>query len=148
MFLVCYHGTLSTLYEVLSIVPKGSVLGPLLFSLVINNLCSAVKYSNCLLFADDIKIRVYWEIKSPYDRWILQQIWIMFEWYTSNYMKLNVNKTTVISSHSKTNCHDFDCKLSESSRTASGISELLQTQSFILTNRQITFSLRLSGCWG
>ena len=56
LFHVCYCGTLSTLYRVLSGVPQGSVLGTLLFSVVTNDLCSAVKYSNCLLSADDIKI--------------------------------------------------------------------------------------------
>jgi len=46
------------------------VLRPLLFSVEINDLCSAIKYSNCLLFVGDLKI--YREIKSPYDSWLLQ----------------------------------------------------------------------------
>jgi hypothetical protein len=46
------------------------VLAPPLFSVVKNDLCSAVKYSDCCLFSDDVKIRR--EIKSPYDRWTLQ----------------------------------------------------------------------------
>jgi len=54
----------------LSGVPRGSVLGPLLFRVLINYLCSAVRYSKYLLFADDVKIYRY--IKSPYDNWLLQ----------------------------------------------------------------------------
>ena len=52
---VRYRGALSAPYEVLSAVPQGSISGPLLFSVVINDLSSTVKYSNCLLFADDVK---------------------------------------------------------------------------------------------
>jgi hypothetical protein len=92
------------------------VLVLLLFSVVINNLCSAVKYSNCLLFADDVK--KCREIKSPYDSWLLQSdINNVAVWCVSNYMNINVNKTGVISFCRKINCHGFDYKLSESSIT-------------------------------
>jgi hypothetical protein len=47
-------GTSSLAFEVLSGVPQGSVVGPLLFNVVINDLCTAVEYSNFLLFADDV----------------------------------------------------------------------------------------------
>jgi hypothetical protein len=87
---------------VLSGVPQGSVLGPLLFNLFINDLCGVVKYSNCVLFADDIKI--FREIKSPHDSLLLQSdINCVRGWCISNFMKLNVNKTRVISFSRKTN---------------------------------------------
>ena len=67
---VRYRDALSTPYEVLSAVPQGSVLATLPFTVFINDLCSAVKYSNDLLFGDEVKI--YREIRSSYDRWLLQ----------------------------------------------------------------------------
>jgi hypothetical protein len=92
------------------------VQGPPVFIVVINDLRSAVRYSNCFLFAGDIKI--YREIKSPYHSWIhLSDINNVRVWCISNCMNLNVNKTKVISFCRKTNCRDFDYKLSEWSIT-------------------------------
>ena len=45
----------STLAELLSGIPQGSVLGPLLFVIYINDILDQIK-SNGLLFADDTKI--------------------------------------------------------------------------------------------
>jgi hypothetical protein len=67
---VRYCDALSTPYEVLSAVSQGSVLATLPFTVFINDWCSAVRYSNGLLFGDDIKI--HWEIKTPSDSWLLQ----------------------------------------------------------------------------
>ena len=89
------------------------VLGPSLFIILINDLCSAIKYSNCFLFAYDVKI--YREIKSPYYSCI-SDISNDRVWCISNYMNLNVNKTRVISLCRK-NSHGFDYKLRESSIT-------------------------------
>jgi hypothetical protein len=49
-------GILSSPFEVLSGVPQGFLLGPLLFSVFINDICDAVVHSIYLLFADDIRI--------------------------------------------------------------------------------------------
>jgi hypothetical protein len=110
---VRYCGVLSLPHEVLSGVPQGSVLGPLLFNIFINKLCGVVKYSNCLLFADDIKI--FREVKSPRDILLLQSDTNCVRGLCfSNFMKLNVTKTRVISFSTKTNLLLFDYKLCES----------------------------------
>jgi Reverse transcriptase (RNA-dependent DNA polymerase) len=54
---VCLNGKESTWAEVLSGVPQGSVLGPLLFLIFINDLDAAVSLAELLLkFADDTKL--------------------------------------------------------------------------------------------
>ena len=55
-------GTLSSWTQVKSGVPQGSILGPLLFTLYVNELPSLVS-SSLVMFADDIKL--YRCIHSP-----------------------------------------------------------------------------------
>ena len=49
------NGTLSDLMDVTSGVPQGSILGPLLFLLFMNDLSERIT-SSCILYADDVKI--------------------------------------------------------------------------------------------
>jgi len=67
---VVLEGVESQEVPVISGVPQGTVLGPLLFLCHINDLPDHVK-SQVRLFADDCLI--YWEIKKPQDHHILQQ---------------------------------------------------------------------------
>ena len=49
-------GTKSTWRDVLSGIPQGSVIGPILFVIFINDMPSEVKHNFCKLFADDCKL--------------------------------------------------------------------------------------------
>jgi hypothetical protein len=114
---VRHSGEFSSPYEVLSVVPQGSVQGPFLFNILINELCGVLKYSHCHQLADDVKM--YIEIKSHFDSWLLQfDIKNFHMWSVTNFMKINANKARVIYFCWKTNLHDFDYKLCESSITS------------------------------
>ena len=72
------NGVLSSWVQVFSGVPQGSILGPSLFSLYVNELPSLVS-SQLLMFADDIKL--YRTIRSSEDCLVLQNdINILLDW--------------------------------------------------------------------
>ena len=81
-------------------VPQGSVLGPLLFLLFINDLPSQL-VSPCQLFADDIKI---WRpIETPVDQDILQNdLSTILAWTAANHLPLNVGKCKLLSLRNRT----------------------------------------------
>jgi hypothetical protein len=98
---VCASGTLSLPFELRSGVPQGSVLGPLLFNVFINDLCKPNNYCKLLIFADDLKIFRF--INSQHDCILLQtDISSVSEWCTVNSMRLNIAKTRVVSYTRKT----------------------------------------------
>jgi hypothetical protein len=49
-------GIFSAPFRILCGVPQGSVLGPLLFNVFIDDICNVITHSKFLLFADDINI--------------------------------------------------------------------------------------------
>ena len=53
---VDYNGTQSTLLKIRTGVPQGSILGPLLFLIYINDIINASKYLHLILFADDTNV--------------------------------------------------------------------------------------------
>jgi hypothetical protein len=109
-------GILSSPFAVLSGIPQGYVLGPLLFNIFMNDLCNNINYSRYLLFADDIKI--FHVIKSPNDcNRLHSDIDSVQGWCTANFMKLNISKTRVISFSRKANTLIYDYKLCQSSIT-------------------------------
>ena len=93
---VRFNGSTSAPFPAQSGVPQGSLLGPVLFSVFINDLVSVIKHSRVLLFADDAKI--YKEVTSEQDCENLQaDLSSVFQWCSENAMELNIPKCTVLS---------------------------------------------------
>ena len=87
---VVLDGQASDPVPVLSGVPQGSVLGPVLFLIFINDLLDNIR-SSVRLFADDCVL--YRNIKSPIDMQILQDdLNSLAQWVTDWQMKFNVAK--------------------------------------------------------
>ena len=90
---VAVGGEQSSAVAVVSGVPQGSVLGPLLFIIYIDNITSQISSTSTIsLFADDIAL--YRTIRSPADYVVLQaDITAITVWIENdNHLKLNVDK--------------------------------------------------------
>lgn len=89
---VVVGGEESSMQPVISGVPQGSVLGPLLFLIYINDVVARVSPSSKLaLFADDIAL--YRSITSPADYVVLQSdITSISVWVLENWLTLHANK--------------------------------------------------------
>lgn len=92
---VVVNGSMSSTIPVSSAVPKGSVLGPLLFLIYINDLPDFVKHSKVRLFADDTA--VYLSLSVASHSYHLQQDLHQLETWESKWdMQFNPSKCHVI----------------------------------------------------
>ena len=80
-------------------VPQGSVLGPLLSLIYINDLPNISKILNFYLFADDTNI--YYESKSLHEleRTVNKELCKLYFWLNVNRLSLNIDKTNFIVFH-------------------------------------------------
>ena len=99
---VSYSGAKSVLRKIFTGVPQGSVLGPLLFLIYINDLCNAVNYSLTSLFADDTSI-IYSDFSLVnIEKNINLDLESLYIWLCANKISLNVAKTKILLFR---NCH-------------------------------------------
>ena len=93
---VIIGGHKSELTNVISGVPQGSILGPLLFVIFINDMIDCVsKETNISLYADDTKI--WRQIKSVGDQEMLQKdIDALHKWSIQNKMNFHTQKCKVV----------------------------------------------------
>ncbi|KAL0870443.1 hypothetical protein ABMA27_005440 [Loxostege sticticalis] len=113
---VVLNGYTSRWMSVPSGVPQGSLLGPLLFTIFVNDIGSCFYYSKFLLFADDMKILK--QIVTIEDSKLLQDDLVRFENYCyDNKLDLNVSKCHTITFTRKPNPIKFNYTLKAHSLT-------------------------------
>ena len=92
---VIVDGETSETANVESGVPQGTVLGPILFLLFINDITTAIHFADIFIFADDSKLIA--KIKSKEDHKLLQKdIESAIMWSLLNNMELNMEKFQMI----------------------------------------------------
>ena len=107
---VIVNGHPSNWTDVISGVPQGSVLGPVLFIVFVNDMPSCVKDSFVSMFADDTKL--YLNINSPDDHQRLQQdLHELEEW--SHRWQLQFNPTKCKVSHLGSNNQAYSYTMKE-----------------------------------
>ena len=96
---VYINGETSQLKDITCGVPQGSVLGPLLFLIYINDLPNISDVLKFFLFADDTNI--YYEAESPekLELVINKELKKLQAWLVVNRLSLNIDKTNFIAFH-------------------------------------------------
>ena len=93
---VSINNSLSDTLPVISGVPQGSILGPILFLIYMNDISSSIWHSRLLQFADDTKC--FKSISSISDQAFLQDdLNTLCSWATSLQLKFNLSKCTQVS---------------------------------------------------
>jgi gluconate kinase len=109
-FQVRIHGHMSRTYQTHEGVPQGSVLGPVLFAMLVGDLSSAIANETYTLvqFADDanIVIPLHTQNTCEINSTLMEQMMKIKEWCKLNKQDMNTEKTQVmISTHRSTRLH-------------------------------------------
>ena len=93
---VTIQGIDSNIREVELGVPQGSVLGPLLFLIYINDLHKSIKHSTARLFADDTNLLIKNNSLKKLQKQINYDLRQLYNWLVANKISLNSDKTELI----------------------------------------------------
>lgn len=93
---VQFNGTKSSLLNIKTGVPQGSILGPLLFLIYINDIVKASKYLYLILFADDTNVFMHHKDLNTLQKICNTELENLSHWFKANKLSLNINKTNYI----------------------------------------------------
>lgn len=88
--------TLSDVMMMLCGVPQGSILGPILFLIYINDIGKLSLKGKVQLFADDAVLIYEASYYSQLEKLMSEDLKILFKWFSANKLSLNISKTNYI----------------------------------------------------
>ncbi len=94
-------------------VPQGSVLGPLLFLLYINDICESSKILKFFLFADDTTVYYSDKTNAGTEDLLNQELSKVSVWLAANKLSLNVKKSNFLHFHHGKHKPTINLKLNE-----------------------------------
>ena len=92
-------------------VPQGSVLGPLLFLVYINDLHNSIRFSSPFHFADDTGLLNIQDSMHAINRTLNKDLRELSFWLNANKIALNVAKTEIILFKTRNKNYDADLKI-------------------------------------
>ena len=94
---VCFNGALSQNFcNVDCGVPQGSILGPLLYLIYVNDFHSCLSRSSCILFADDTTLVVTAKSYEDLFQFANDDLNSLYDWLCANKLTINLDKTKYI----------------------------------------------------
>lgn len=111
---VCYNNSYSTTKDVVCGVPQGSILGPLLFLLYINDIVNVSNKLFPILFADDTNVFIEGQDLNDMTVVMNRELCKLVIWLNINKLSLNVKKTHVMifrSKHRKCSNHNREIQI-------------------------------------
>ena len=108
---VSINGFNSNISTITSGVPQGSVLGPLLFLIYINDLNVAIKHCKIHHFADDTNLLNINRSPNLFNKFINIDLKNLTKWFNASKISLNVSKTKMVLFRSKRKSMNFNLKI-------------------------------------
>ena len=90
------QGMLSEQRTITCGIPQGSILGPLLFTLYINDLPNCLKHTTPRMFADDTSLTAAGETLGEVERRVNEDLSNVHNWLSANRLNLNIAKTEYV----------------------------------------------------